>query len=172
MRQMFAYAAIAFLFSSVCQAQDKKTDGSAPGAVVDGLRLSAVVATNAFAAMQPIEVHLDLTNVSEEVKIIGISGPMGLLEISVRDENRKEIPLTRFGKSWAEDYRPHARIKPTRMAPGKVYSETIVLNRFFDMTMDGTYLVTFTRSLDPYPPSDKSPRAVSNPLEIRVGQRK
>lgn len=91
-------------------------------------------------------IRATVTNVSNRDVAIGVADPYIDYQIRVTDGEGNSVPLTPYGKVYLSKVPVRAaRAILITLQPGKSQADTWSLDRFFEFTRPGQYLVTVER---------------------------
>ena len=145
---------------------DKEADS---GKEVHGSRFGIAPASPSFRYDQPGILNLTVKNFRKEEISVPFGNNWSIYRFDVRLPNGKPAPLTLEGTRLAND-----RVVDegtVQVKPGASYTEGIVLNRYYDMTLLGEYTISMQRKV----PSPTRPDgtwtwelATSNTLKVTV----
>lgn len=151
--------------------QGEETSVSRWGPTSRGCRLSIQATQPSFRYDQPIRVELILANVGEKPVRIFEEPVMVMYRIQVKSPDGEAAPLTAEGQRQMKELENEAARRSITINPGKTFSDRIVmLNRLYDMTIQGEYTVTISvLNVAVLGTADKSlHEVVSNTLTTRV----
>jgi hypothetical protein len=170
----FRWVVAAFCVTVVASAQttaeDESTEAAAWGPETEGFRLSIAIDEDEFTPDEPIFLRVTLKNVGDDevqVEKVGLIRSYKTAVLLPRTE--KQAPLTLRGKRLLES--PLAQATSFGLAANEEATDTIHLNRVFDMTLSGPYKVTVKRMVPKRDGSDEYTYVVSNTLEITIKER-
>lgn len=166
-RTTFGVALIACLI--LTGATQNKTDVNW-GPTIEGCRLSLMSAKDLYEAGEPVMIRVVLQNQEREKLTVSISQPFPYRVELYLPNGHEEAPMTLWGHSierrlLMEDESSVAGI----LQRGESKSpDSLMLNREFDMTIDGRYVLTVHATI----PSETDPKAwvdvVSNRIVIEI----
>ena len=116
----------------------------------------------------PIRVNIDGRYATTDDLLNETAGTDREFTVEVTDSLGHAIPKTRYGSTVVPlvDGRWMFRNRSLVLQSGQVAEWHFWLNRMFDMTLPGVYLVTFIR---PFPKPDGTVgKAVSNTLQLKI----
>ena len=143
------------------ETQEPKASPDGLGAVADGLQLRLQTAKSWVEPCEPILVIMTSKNVSTEDRFIYMPGRLSTYRFEVRDENGREMPLTREG--WSA-YRTGGSCFGQKLSPGEERTDIIILNKVHEMTYEVTYTVIAKR--DCGAPGKELPK--SGPVKVSM----
>lgn len=148
MKAFYIVASIILMWGISCGAQAPLDIPTSPAGVTTttGLEFSAITSKTEYFPLEPIEVFLSITNASDVMQIIPTGRPELLYEIIIHKNDNVDIPLTRYGKEAYARSR-NVQIKPYGIKPHDTYKEALLVNRYYDMSEAGTYLISLSRRL-------------------------
>jgi hypothetical protein len=140
------------------------------GEEVEGFRLSIAVDEDEFTPDQPIFLRVTLKNVgSDKIQVEKVGSIRSYKMAVLLPRTEKQAPLTLRGKRLLES--PLAKATSFGLAADEEATDTIHLNRVFDMTLSGTYKVTVKRMVPKRDGSDEYTYVTSNAIEITIKER-
>ena len=114
------------------------------GAENAGFKLSLSFEQQSAEYIYPINAVLVLSNATDQV-LQTIRAPIKkAYRILVTDIDGTSIPLTKYGQQQMRDDF-NTTVQPIGIQPGKVFTEKILLNRWYDLSAKGTYSVEISR---------------------------
>ncbi len=118
-----------------------------------------------FEPLEPIRIQVSLKNLGRAGVTCGDTGMAQDFDFVVRDSHGALMPRTRFGtRSMANAVAASA---VTSLGHNQARRYEIILNRYVDMSADGTYAIQFAR---PYFVEHQVVAAWSNIVRVQVAQ--
>ena len=109
--------------------------------------LSATLEKESARAAEPVVIFIILKNISQQPGSFVRSSLLRDYNVSVTNEKGEEMPLTRFGRLEHDAAGGHFRRIVQSIAPGEQVQDRLLVNRLYDMTMEGKYTVRIQRSV-------------------------
>jgi hypothetical protein len=136
------------------------------GSTVEGCRIGVNANKTTYDAAEPIRLVIVLQNQSRpELSESEGSFPYNISIIA--PNSNKPAPLTSWGQWLMNPFKIGSSSQQT-LTPGDSLTDKLILNRAYDMTMDGTYTIRVSRAIR----SETDPKASvwvsSNPITIEV----
>lgn len=148
---------------------DSRRDGQPPaesGATREGCRLSAAADRSSYAFGQPIIIRLTTENAGTKAVSVFWSYPMEVYRFEIRNADGKTVPLTLEGERLASLGGFSMAVVP--LEPGDPKVDVVpMLNRWYDMTLQGDYTVVVHRRVL-MPGASKPIELGSNTLKIAI----
>jgi hypothetical protein len=128
------------------------TEGAPPEKVntvkksLDGVVLFTATISQETRASEPVSLSLQLKNLGEELLVFN-DGPLDTFLLKVKSKDGTVVPATRYLEFLGERAKggkprvERARDVIIELAPGKQAGVTLPLYRFFDLSLDGEYVV-------------------------------
>jgi hypothetical protein len=149
-------------------AQDEKAVQWGPE--TEGFRLSIAIDQDEFTPDQPVFLRVTLKNVGpEEVQVEKIGSIRSYKMAVLLPRTEKQAPPTLRGKRLLES--PLAKATSFGLAVNEEATDTVHLNRVFDMTLSGTYKVTVKRMVPKRDGSDEYTYVTSNAIKITIKEK-
>ncbi len=118
---------------------------------------------------QPIRVNLHIKNTgSKEVGFV-ITNLLSMLEFHLVGPNKKTVPFTLNGKIENSSTQARCYLKIMKSGAAEVVFNSFWLNHYFDMTLPGTYQVSFKQKISFLDKNNSvTVTVISNKLQIKV----
>ncbi len=144
-----------------------QSDGWGP--IVHSLQMSAQVNQSKYYAGELILLKVYIKNIgTEATNLVFVVPPEQAFDINIKDNNGKSVPLTLWGKThqWGAHPDPFSvQTVPLPTSTSTMFQ--FVLNRQYDLTLDGTYLVTVKYPL-PSSASNAPTQLVSESVKVEI----
>ncbi len=143
------------------------TEETAGGEIVWGTKLCVLTFKPSFVVAEPIPVTLWMKNNGESAVHVELRDEWDDFEYHLDlDEDclalgGKSVPLTRFGHHMTAGAMSE-RCIGRMLEPGRELRWEITLNRYFDMTTSGVYLLTASRPISQW--DNDSSSAITRPI--------
>ena len=134
--------------------------------VTNGLQFCISLSNSQYSPLEPIVMDLVVSNSSEKALAVVAGRPEWLCDIRVIHKGVGEVAKSRYGMNASESTW-RANFKPIGIEAGACRNDPLLLNRYFDMSVAGTYQVSVKRRLS-MPGSGKATVAESGEVEIHV----
>ena len=114
---------------------------------LDGVVLFTATIPQESPAGEPVSFSLQLKNLGKELLVFNDS-PFGTLLLKVKTKDGTVVPATRYLESRFKGAKrgapgvSRARYVDIELAPGKEAGVTLPLHRFYDLSLDGDYVVS------------------------------
>jgi len=113
------------------------------GDPMKGLRLGVALDKPIYRQGENPLLRVTLLNSGDEAFPLTIAHGGMESSINVRGPDGKSVPLTRFGEREAASTPYSYRI--SQLKPGQPMESFLVLNRLYDMSLEGTYTIVLSR---------------------------
>jgi hypothetical protein len=162
-RPSFYFACLIFLMLSGA----KQEDGINWGSSVEGCRLSLSADKTQYHAGEPVNLRVVLQN-QDRNELRTFQGEFFPYRVEIYLPNNDEAPLTLWGRMVTRT-REQASNVGIILPRGESHADDLIaLNRMYDMTLDGKYVIFVHRTL----PSESDPHAWtsvdSNPVVVEI----
>ncbi|OPZ73408.1 MAG: hypothetical protein BWY82_01138 [Verrucomicrobia bacterium ADurb.Bin474] len=114
------------------------------GEVHAGFRLSLSIKNHDYERMEPIVAVLVLSNTTDRVLDTVRTSVKDAFKIRITDAQGNPVPVTRYGDTQLHG-RKSSTVAPMGVQPGKTFTEEILVNRLYDLTLPGVYSVEVSR---------------------------
>lgn len=163
-KSLMLWATLLFvmLASQVNAAPVEKLVAVKGGSIVEGFQLIAQTEVDGFAPATPIALSIILKNTTKKVLTPTVSYPEADYQLEVTNVKGEILPLTCYGQRRKKGGNAFFGIGPMEIGPNGEMRDTLIVNRFFDMTESEEYLIKVRRSV---PKSDKTGFA---PIESNI----
>ena len=163
----FAICGCILLLLSASPATTQSDDGGcAPP--TEGCRLNLDTEKPQFAIGEPIDLRVSLHNVSRDKVRTGSLAYLGC-RIEVLLPNGKPAPLTLWGEKLIHPMWVSAGSNTIELYRGEVWDEELRdLNRAFDMTLSGKYMITVHRMVTSSSDPEKLVDVPSNKIKVEL----
>lgn len=115
------------------------------GPIVEGVQLILQTEESKFSPYSPILMRISVKNTTDKMLNYVVSHVHRDYEFMVTDEKGEPIPLTRYGQSQLKPLFTAGSVGNMDMDPGGEWRDEIIINRYFDMTLEGVYLIKCIR---------------------------
>ena len=109
-----------------------------------GFMLSLSLEKQGDDYMYPLYAILVLSNTTDQVLETVRTPIKNSYKIHITASDGTSIPLTKYGQQQMRDDF-NTTVQPIGIQPGKVFTEKILLNRWYDLSAKGTYSVEISR---------------------------
>lgn len=137
------------------------------GAVVEGFQVTAQTSEEHYTPMTPIVFSIALRNTTDKMLPFVDSNSRWMYKYEVTDEKGEAVPYTRYGKATLT-VKTYTGIGTHELPAGHEKKDEVMINRYFDMSRDGTYFVKFTRLMVPKLDKTGITSVESNTVEVVV----
>ena len=130
----------------------------------EGFQLSLSMNKSVFTHKEAVLVTASIKNITSEMLSFAATEPAMDFKVSVKDKHGKALPMTLYGKSRSDGaIFAHYLVE---LDAGKEANYVLQIDRIYDLTLDGIYLVEITRKV----PNIKSDGFVtlSNKFNIKL----
>ena len=141
------------------------------GSVKDGLQITARSDKETYSSGESVVVTVALKNISEKDQTVGDTDENIEFEFVVTYEGNA-TPMTKYGaqshKRWIDLQIAHSLgsfpglMYSTLLHPGQERAYHFAVNRFQDMTLDGSYTIVVKRE------TDASTQLVADPIQVEI----
>lgn len=131
-----------------------------------GMRMNIRVRSETVAPATPVFVNIAISNAVSKRVQLPIALPDVVNDITLVYASGEAVPRTLYGKKLLG--KQPSVMKPCYIGPGDTFHETIALSRLFDMTLEGTYVLTIGRLAAIQPISPIAKRVTSNTIRLHV----
>jgi len=153
--------------ATVSTAVDATTRPAVWGPARRGCRFSLTPDRPSYRFDQPIRLHLALENTGDKSVEPIESNLMIAYRFDIRRMDGMPVPLTIAGKQ--QEIAPIVHLRTNTLEPGQLDATVIpMLNRYYDMTLQGEYTVTVYRRIMPQTPDTEYDEVASNAVKIVV----
>lgn len=108
---------------------------------LDGVVLFTATIAEKSLATEPVLLSLQLKNDGEEILAFS-DVPFDTFLLKVKTKDGAVVPATRYLESRLKPERERGRYVIIELAPGKAAGLTLPLDRLFDLSLEGEYLVS------------------------------
>ncbi|MBM4047809.1 MAG: hypothetical protein FJ279_22115 [Planctomycetes bacterium] len=133
---------------------------------VEGFQLTARLEKEEIQACQPVALVVTLRNLSKDTLAFPESAPYRDYRLVVKDSNGREVPLTRYGKA-IKDTEGEFRLVVTDLPAHSELRATLLVNRYYDMTVTDTYSVSVRRDVL-LKSRDRVVEVLSNSVRVKI----
>jgi hypothetical protein len=119
----------------------------AEGSVCEGFQLSARVEPATVRLGEPIVLALSLKNTTRVNLYLASSGPEKDFLVDAKREDGQAVPLSEYGRKLLLNRGVIFARFGVKAGPGQVLKYSLELNRIYDMSAGGTYLITVKRDI-------------------------
>jgi len=127
-------------------------------------QLSAEAEKEIVRLGESVKVKVKLTNITDRRCLLTSINPLPY-KIIVKDDSGKLRPKTEYLEKL-EKYGPSS-IFGQRAAPKEVFESNEIVNNLYDMSVPGTYSITFKRNVEAEP-SGKRDEISSNTVKVKI----
>jgi hypothetical protein len=117
------------------------------GSVCEGFQLSASVEPTTIPLGDPIVLTLALKNTTKVNLYLASSGPEKDFMTNVRREDGRSVDVSEYGRKLLLNRGVIYARFGVKAGPGEVLKYALELNKIYDMSSGGTYLVTIKRDI-------------------------
>lgn len=137
------------------------------GSVIEDLAISLSVDQPVFRLGDTIPLHIALRNFGTTPITIVMRSPWIDFSLLVRDENGREIPESDYMRQMRETA-AQARRAMHQLMPGDVVTETLDLDKAYELKIPGLYTVSANHTTFKKGMLDQFAEVASNELKIRI----
>jgi uncharacterized protein YfaS (alpha-2-macroglobulin family) len=137
------------------------------GSVTEDLAISLSVDKPVFRAGETIPLHIALRNFGTTPSTIVVWSPWVQYPLSVRDESGRELPETPYVQQMRNKAYQMRRAMH-QLEPGELVTETLDLDKAFDLKKPGLYSVSAKHPTFKKGKLDQFAELPSNELAIRI----
>ena len=114
------------------------------GPIQLGFGLSLSPDNQSYGYMEPVRLTVVLSNTTGKALTALRAVEREQFKMRVLDSGGNEVPLTRYGQRQRDDLFGHS-LYSFNVPPGGIFKEEILINRWYDMSMRGTYSIEIAR---------------------------
>jgi hypothetical protein len=141
------------------------------GTTVEGCRLGASTDKEQYDFGQPINLHLVLQNKDRDRLKLSEGSDFGFT-IEIISPNQQTAHLTLWGEGTLNGNAMEARRRLITLAHGDTTTASIMLNRAYDMTLDGKYTISAHRIIPSNLDADAWVDVSSNKVIVEIRTQK
>ena len=131
--------------------------GAGCGSLTNDYQVCIRLDKKEFTPVEPILLHVTVSNRLDRGRLLPSGHPDSRYEISVFRAESGSVPRTAYGEAFLSQARRDRHLRTMGIRANDTITESFILNRFFDLSMPGTYEVSVRRRISE---ADSGPRAV------------
>ncbi len=137
------------------------------GPIVEGFQVIAQTPEEHYTPMTPIVFSIALRNTTDKMLPFVDSNSRWMYKYEVTNEKGEAVPYTSYGKATLT-VKTYTGIGTNELPAGSEKTDEVMINRYFDMSLEGRYFVKFTRLMVPKLDKSGITSVESNTVEVVV----
>ena len=136
---------------------------------IEGFGLIVNLEKDQVGPCQPIRLAITIKNASEDELSFWETCPESDYRFIVEDDKGQVVPLTRYGQRIEKNREIVLSAVPVALKPNDERQDTILLNRIYDMTIEGKYDITAWRHVRTRDNKGHT-KLISNTVEVEIAE--